>query len=34
MLYASLMSPIDMLVAFGAVVFVWRCWMDSVPEND
>jgi|7_EtaG_2_1085326.scaffolds.fasta_scaffold27563_5 hypothetical protein len=34
MLYASLMSPIDMFVALGAAVFVWRCWRDSVPQND
>ena len=34
MLYASLMSPIDLFVAFGAAVFVWRCWRDSVPQND
>ena len=34
MLYASLMSPIDIFVGLWVALLVWRCWANSVPEND
>lgn len=34
MLYASIMSPIDIFIGLCAALFVWRCWTNSVPQND